>query len=152
MSPLMSVNCLHIKNIWVENGIPKIGEPVPMTPKIFQLLKDRYDVPDFYHRVFKNNPTSHDPSYDTYSLGVLLYKLMYTEYPIFPEGKVHIPSAPQYNTRIKTTLRIFLDEGGTLSNIESRLDISESVKRQIQENKAKLDQKPRNYRDEIENI
>ncbi len=46
----------------------------------------------------------HDPTFDTYSLGVLLYKLMYTEYPIFPNGKVHIPTTPSYNPRLKKTL------------------------------------------------
>jgi len=25
---------LHIKNIYIENGIPKIGEPIPMNAKI----------------------------------------------------------------------------------------------------------------------
>ena len=61
-------------------------------------------MPYFYHLGFKKNPTMHDPTYDTYSLGVLLYKLMYTEYPIFPNGKVHIPTTPSYNPRLKKTL------------------------------------------------
>lgn len=39
---------------------------------------------------------------------------MYTEYPIFPKDKVHIPTTPNYNNRLKTTLQIFLDEGGSL--------------------------------------
>lgn len=29
-----SLNMLHIKNIYIENGIPKIGEPVILTPAI----------------------------------------------------------------------------------------------------------------------
>ena len=29
-SPIKSLCMLHIKNIYIENGIPKIGEPVPM--------------------------------------------------------------------------------------------------------------------------
>jgi len=32
---------LHIKNIYIENGIPKIGEPIPMNPKIQEILVDR---------------------------------------------------------------------------------------------------------------
>jgi hypothetical protein len=40
---------------------------------------------------------------------------MYTEYPIFPNNKVHIPTTPSYNARLKTTLQIFLNEGGRLS-------------------------------------
>ena len=47
---------LHIKNIYIENGIPKIGEPVPMNQKIDEMLGDRADVPDFYHTDFKKNP------------------------------------------------------------------------------------------------
>jgi hypothetical protein len=33
-SPLQSINCMHIRNIFIENGIPKIGEPIPMTDKM----------------------------------------------------------------------------------------------------------------------
>ena len=112
---------LHIRNVYIENGIPKIGEPIPMNNKLHELLLDREEVPDFYHPWFKKNPALRDPTYDTYSLGVLLYKLMYTEYPIFPEHKVHIPTTPNYNKRLKTTLEIFLNEGGTLKDIESRI-------------------------------
>ena len=75
-----------------------------MNSKIDEMLSDRSDVPDFYHADFKKNPKSKNETFDTYSLGVLLYKLMYTEYPIFPNGKVHIPTTPNYNKRLKTTL------------------------------------------------
>lgn len=80
-------------------------------------MVDRSEVPDFYHVDFKKDPNSHAVNYDTYSLGVLLYKLMYTEYPIFPSGKVHIPTTPNYNKRLKTSLEIFLNEGGSLSDL-----------------------------------
>jgi hypothetical protein len=129
---------LHIKNIYIENGIPKIGEPVPINQRTQEMLSDRSDVPDFYHINFKKDPTSHDVSYDTYSLGVLLYKLMYTEYPIFPSGKVHIPTTPNYNKRLKTSLEIFLNEGGSLSQLESKIEVSENVLQQVKVNKEKL--------------
>jgi hypothetical protein len=29
---------------------------------------------------------------------------MYTEYPIFPEGKVHVPTAPSYKLKLKNLL------------------------------------------------
>lgn len=80
-----------------------------MNSKIFEILADRADVPDFYHNGFKKDPNSRDVSFDTYSLGVLLYKLMYTEYPIFPNSKVHIPTTPNYNKRLKATLETFLN-------------------------------------------
>jgi hypothetical protein len=130
---------MHIRNIFIENGVPKIGEPVPTTVKMEGILRDKFNVPDFYHPKYKNAPNTRDPSYDTYSLGILLYKLMYTEYPIFPEGKVHIPIAPAYNQRIKTTLEIFLNQGGKLADIESRIEVSDTVKKQIKENKVKLE-------------
>jgi hypothetical protein len=47
---------LHIKNIYIENGIPKIGEPVPFNRVIIDNLKDKAEVPDFYHIDFKKNP------------------------------------------------------------------------------------------------
>ena len=75
-----------------------------MNPKVEELLIDRAEVPDFYHIDFKRSPSTHRETFDTYSLGVLLYKLMYTEYPIFPNGKVHIPTTPNYSKRLKTTL------------------------------------------------
>ena len=75
---------LHIRNIYIENGIPKIGEPVPMNRELVKELKDKAEVPDFYHASFKKNPKVKGNYFDTYSLGVLMYKLMYTEYPIFP--------------------------------------------------------------------
>lgn len=129
---------LHIKNIYIENGIPKIGEPIPLNQKINEILADRADVPDFYHVNFKKDSTSHDVNFDTYSLGVLLYKLMYTEYPIFPNGKVHIPTTPNYNKRLKTSLEIFLNEGGSLAQLESRIEVSEDVLKQVKVNKEKL--------------
>ena len=103
-SVLKSINMLHIKNIYIENGIPKIGEPIPLNSNVEAILIDRSEVPDFYHSDFKKSPSTHKETFDTYSLGVLLYKLMYTEYPIFPNGKVHIPTTPNYNKRLKTTL------------------------------------------------
>lgn len=48
-STLKSINMLHIKNIYIDNGIPKIGEPIPMNSKIEEILVDRSEVPDFYH-------------------------------------------------------------------------------------------------------
>ncbi len=44
---------LHIRNIYIENGVPKIGEPVPMSDKLLIALREREDVPDFYHSLFK---------------------------------------------------------------------------------------------------
>lgn len=88
-------------------------------------------MPDFYHAHFKKYPQEKSASYDTYSLGVLLYKLMFTEYPIFPSGKVHIPTTPQYNKRLKKTLEIFLNEGGRLKEIEKKIEISEEVAKQV---------------------
>jgi hypothetical protein len=70
-SAIQSINILHIKNIFIENSIP-------MSTKMEENLRDRADVPDFYHPRFKANPTTHEPDFDTYSLGILLYKLMYT--------------------------------------------------------------------------
>ena len=95
-------------------------------------------MPDFYHESWKKNSKSKNESYDTYSLGVLLYKLMYTEYPIFPNGKVHIPTTPNYNRRLKTTLEIFLNEGGAIKHLEGRIEVSENVIKQVKENKEKL--------------
>jgi hypothetical protein len=39
---------LHIKNIYIDNGIPKIGEPIPMNADLMLQLKEKADVPDFY--------------------------------------------------------------------------------------------------------
>ncbi len=75
-----------------------------MNSDLKEQLKDKAQVPDFYHTKFKKNPAEKSNTYDTYSLGVLMYKLMFTEYPIFPQGKVHIPTTPSYNTRLKSTL------------------------------------------------
>lgn len=103
-STVRSLNMLHIRNIYIESGIPKIGELIPINDRLKDVLVDRADVPDFYHKDFKATPNVKNPIFDTYSLGVLLYKLMYTEYPIFPEGKVHIPTAPTYKKNLKAAL------------------------------------------------
>jgi hypothetical protein len=47
---------LHIKNVYIEFGVPKIGEPVPLNEKILEVMTDRKEVPDFYHADFKNDP------------------------------------------------------------------------------------------------
>lgn len=129
---------LHIKNIYLENGIPKIGEPVPMNDKLELALQNKQEVPDFYHAQFKADPKKSREDFDTYSLGVLLYKLMYTEYPIFPDNKVHIPTVPSYSKKLKTTLEILLNEGGSLKAVETKIEINENVKNQVKENNAKL--------------
>ena len=129
---------LHIRNIYIENGIPKIGQPIPFNNKLAEIFEDRADVPDFYHNDFKHDPTGHHVAYDTYSLGVLLYKLMYTEYPIFPNGKVHIPTTPNYNKRLKESVQIFLNEGGALSKLEERIEVDENVAKQVKQNIDKL--------------
>jgi hypothetical protein len=56
-STLKAICMLHIKNIFIENGIPKIGEPIPINEKITEVLIDRKEVPDFYHPEFKGDPT-----------------------------------------------------------------------------------------------
>jgi hypothetical protein len=131
---------IHIKNIYIENGIPKIGEPIPINKELREELKDKSEVPDFYHRDFKRNPDQKNNTFDTYSLGVLMYKLMYTEYPIFPQGKVHIPTTPSYNKRLKATLEIFLNEGGLLKDLEKKIEVSAEVAKQVKLNKKKLQQ------------
>ena len=147
-SSIRSLSMLHIKNIYIENGIPKIGEPVPINPDLVHQLKEKADVPDFYHSDFKRNPSVKANTYDTYSLGVLMYKLMYTEYPIFPGKKVHIPTSPNYSPRLKTTLELFLNEGGMLKDLEKRIEVSEEVAKQVRLNKKKLlQQKERRRKD-----
>lgn len=131
---------LHIRNIYIENGIPKIGEPVPLNERMREVLTDRADVPDFYHNEFKATPDSKNPIYDTYSLGVLLYKLMYTEYPIFPDGKVHVPTAPSYKKNLKSALELFLNDGGNLEELEKQIEISDDVKLQVNNNQKILEQ------------
>lgn len=63
---------------------------------------------------------------------------MYTEYPIFPEGKVHIPTTPAYKKTLKDAVRLFLDQGGNLDVLEKQLEVSDDVKNQVKENEAKL--------------
>jgi hypothetical protein len=64
---------------------------------------------------------------------------MYTEYPIFPENhKVKIPITPAFSPRLKKTLQIFLDEGGKLSDIEKKIEVSEAVLKQVKKNKELL--------------
>jgi hypothetical protein len=48
-STLKAICMLNIRNIFIEFGIPKIGEPIPMNEKLNEVLVDRKDVPDFYH-------------------------------------------------------------------------------------------------------
>jgi len=90
---------------------------MPMNNTLKEILQERADVPDFYHKEFKMHPETKEAKYDTYSLGVLLYKLMYTEYPIFPEGSVHIPTSPNYKKSLKDALMLFLNKGGNLTDL-----------------------------------
>jgi hypothetical protein len=72
---------------------------------------------------------------------------MYTEYPIFPNNKVHIPTTPTFPIRLKTTLQIFLDEGGLLKDIEKKIEVSEEVAKQVKLNKNRLiKQKEKSYK------
>jgi len=43
---------------------------------------------------------------------------MFTEYPIFPENKVHIPTTPNYKKSLKDMILLFLDTGGNLTDLE----------------------------------
>lgn len=42
---------------------------------------------------------------------------MYTEYPIFPEGQVHIPTTPNYKKTLKDALLLFFNRGGSLADL-----------------------------------
>ena len=55
-SPVVSFNMLHIKNIYIENGIPKIGEIMPINEILKETLQEKADIPDFYHKEFKQQP------------------------------------------------------------------------------------------------
>lgn len=72
-------------------------------------------------------------------MGVLLHKLMFTEYPIFPDTgdkkKVRLPTTPAFSPRLIATLKILLDEGGKLIDIEKKIEVSESVLKQVKKNK-----------------
>ena len=57
---------------------------------------------------------------------------MYTEYPIFPNGRVHIPTTPNYNKRLKSTLEVFLNEGGSLLDLEKKIEVNENVMKQVE--------------------
>ncbi len=47
---------------------------------------------------------------------------MYTEMPIFPEpGKVHIPTAPNYNKRLKQAIELFLTQSAPINEIEQKI-------------------------------
>ncbi len=41
---------LHIRNVYIENGIPKLGEIFPMNEVLSESLKEKADIPDFYHK------------------------------------------------------------------------------------------------------
>ena len=49
---------------------------------------------------------------------------MYTEYPIFPEHEVHIPTSPSYKKALKDALLLFLNKGGNLMDLENELQVS----------------------------
>lgn len=46
---------------------------------------------------------------------------MYTEYPIFPNNNVHIPTTPSYKKNLKDALLLFLNKGGNLMDLENEL-------------------------------
>ena len=52
---------------------------------------------------------------------------------------MHIPTAPNYSKRLKTSLEILLNEGGNLKSLEAKIEVSDTVKNQVKENKALLD-------------
>lgn len=58
---MVSLNFLHIKNIYINDGIVKIGEPLPMTEVLKEVLKEKADIPDFYHSGFKSDPDTKKP-------------------------------------------------------------------------------------------
>jgi hypothetical protein len=53
---------------------------------------------------------------------------MFTEYPIFPDTgdkkKVRLPTTPAFSPRLIATLKILLDEGGKLIDIEKKIEVS----------------------------
>jgi hypothetical protein len=63
---------------------------------------------------------------------------MYTEYPIFPEGKVHIPTSPNYKKNLKDAILLFLNKGGNLTDLENELQVSDDIKNQVKQNEKIL--------------
>ena len=74
--------------------------------------------------------------------------MMYTEYPIFPDKKVHIPTAPTYKKNLKAALELFLNVGGNLEELEKQLEISDDVKLEVNNNQKILEQvTKKNYKE-----
>ena len=63
---------------------------------------------------------------------------MYTEYPIFPEHEVHIPTSPSYKKALKDALLLFLNKGGNLMDLENELQVSDDIKNQVKMNEKML--------------
>lgn len=56
---------------------------------------------------------------------------MYTEYPIFPRGEVHIPTTPAYKKTLKDAIVLFLNQGGSIDVLEKQLEVSDDIKNQV---------------------
>jgi hypothetical protein len=135
-SSVKAVCMLHVKNVYIEFGVAKIGEPVPMNEKIMEVMGDRKEVPDFYHMDFKSDPNLREERFDTYSLGALMYRLMYNDTLIFREpGVVQLPAAPSYNKRLKETVQLLIGHNSSLREIEAKIEMSEQVKKVIEDQK-----------------
>jgi hypothetical protein len=62
---------------------------------------------------------------------------------------VHIPTTPPYSRRLKSTLEMFLNEGGMLKDLEKKIEVSEEVAKQVRINKGKLLQQKKNQQKKV---
>lgn len=78
-------------------------------------MGDRKEVPDFYHADFKTDPNLREERFDTYSLGILMYRLMYNDTLIFKEpGVVQMPAAPSWSKKLKETAQLLIGHNSSL--------------------------------------
>ena len=62
---------------------------------------------------------------------------------------MHIPTTPPYSRRLKSTLEMFLNEGGMLKDLEKKIEVSEEVAKQVRINKGKLLKQKKNQQKKI---
>ena len=97
---------LHIKNLWINKYCLKLGEPLIFNEKAERKLRDNKSILDYFAPELKKNAMQSDPfanleRADLWSYGMIFYKLLFGETPIFDLNQHPIFPKKQTNISLR---------------------------------------------------
>ncbi|EAR84109.2 kinase domain protein (macronuclear) [Tetrahymena thermophila SB210] len=138
----------HMKNLYLDQGMIKIGEPLIISSITEQKFQENREIFDYFAPEYKQDVGIYDPradlhKVDIWSFGMIFYKMVFGDIPIFDlnQKPIFSQSSNQYiSERVRNIIRLCL-----LINVDQRAewpDITQSMQEEQIEQQYDLTIKP----------